>query len=234
MPSATLAGGLDRRAGRPELVAGEAAACVPVCGKGRLAGGALPPGRYQTEWFFGDYMTLDTDGSWARTEDSDGELSLPVSGTGEDTYHVAFFLDPVLVVEDAVQPGIPRRASDYVKWLAGRTDLLVSSPLSTAIGTVPAVAVDIRLAADAPSQYPDCRPDPCVTFIKVPAFDHSDGIRGDDEYRFTFADVTYSGADHLLGVKVEGRDVADLRAILPKVEALLATVVLPARPTPRP
>ena len=76
-PVATLPGGLEPRSGRPALVNGEAAACIPLCGQGRVAGGRLPAGRYQTEWFFGGYMTLETDGTWKRGEDSNGELGLP-------------------------------------------------------------------------------------------------------------------------------------------------------------
>ena len=227
----TLPDRLEPRPGRPDLVAGEAAPCVPICGQGRVAGGTLPAGRYQTAWFFGGYMTLESDGTWERTEDSNGELSLPVSGSGDDTYRVAFFLDPVLVVDDVVQTDVASWAAEYVAWLSGRPDLHVSAPTQAAIGAVPAVAVDIRLAADAPKQYPDC-PDRCVTFMKVPAFDHSDGILGDDVYRLFFADVRYGGTSHLLVVKVEGRDAKNLVAILPKVETLLATVVIPARPAP--
>lgn len=191
----------------------------------------LPAGRYQTEWFFGGYMTLQTDGTWERGEDSNGELGLPIAAPeGVAVYQVAFFLDPMLVVADVVQDEIPRQAAAYVDWLGRRPDLIVSEPIETRIGSVPAVRVDIRLGPDAPSQYDDCLPDPCVTFIKVAAFDHSDGVFGNDEYRFYFADITYSGTDHMLAVKVEGRDPDDLDALLPRVEALLETVVIPARP----
>lgn len=232
-PGATLPGGLESRMGRPALVDGEAAACIPGCAVGRVEGGMLPVGRYQTEWFFGGYMTLETDGSWDRGEDSNGELGLPIAAPeGIGVYQVAFSLDPSLVVGDIVQTEIPRQTADYVEWLGTQPELIVSEPIDARIGSVPAVAVDIRLGPNAPSQYDDCPPDPCVTFIKVEAFDHSDGILGDDEYRFYFADITYSGADHMLVVKVEGRDPEDLDAVLPKVEALLETVVIPARPAP--
>jgi hypothetical protein len=225
---ATLPGGLEARPGRPAYVDGEAAACVPLCGKGRVAGGMLPAGRYQTEWFFGGYMTIETDGSWERSEDSDGELSLPVSGSGDDTYRLAFFLDPVLVVDDRPQR-VPRSTAAYVEWLSARPQLVVGRPLATAIGTVAATAIDIRLATSARHQYPDC-PAACVTFLQVAAFDHSDGILGDDVYRFIFADVSYSGSDHLLVAKIEGRDDADLRAVLARVEPLIQTVKVPAKP----
>ena len=220
--------GLEVRHGRPPLVNGEAAACIPLCGRGRLALGSLPAGRYQTEWFFGGYMTIETDGTWQRSEDSDGELSIPVSGSGDDVYRLAFFLDPVLVVDDHPQQ-VERSAAAYVRWLSGRPQLIVSKPIAAAIDDVPATAIDIRLAPSAPHQYADC-PAACVTFLQVAAFDHSDGILGDDVYRFMFADVSYSGSDHLLVVKIEGRDADDLDAVVARVEPLLDTVVVPAKP----
>ncbi len=230
-PGPTLPGGLAARPGLPPLVDGEAAACIPGCAVGRVEGGLLPAGRYQTEWFFGGYMTVETDGTWKRGEDSNGELGLPIAAPeGSAVYQVAFFLDPVLVVNDVVQDEIPREAAAYVEWLGTQPDLIVSEPIETRVGSVPALAVDIRLGPNAPSQYEDCPPDPCVTFIKVEAFDHSDGVFGNDEYRFYFADIAYSGSDHMLAVKVEGRDPDDLDSVLPKVEAVLDTVVIPARP----
>jgi hypothetical protein len=223
----TLPDGLAVRPGRPALVDGEAAACIPGCAVGRAAGGKVPAGRYQTEWFFGGYMTIETDGSWQRTEDSNGELSLPVSGTGDDTYRLAFFLDPALVVDDRIQD-VPRTAEASVEWLRGHAELVVSEPIATTLGSLPATAIDIRLAPTAPHQYADC-PAACVTFLKVAAFDHSDGILGDDVYRFYFADVSYSSSDHMLVVKVEGRDDADLDAVVERVEPVLRTVKVPAR-----
>ncbi len=54
---------------------------------------------------------------------------------------------------------------------------------------------------------------------------------GDDVYRMYFADVTYSGSDHLLFVKVEGRDEADLQSVLVRTDPIMATVTIPAHPT---
>ena len=233
-PEPTLPGGLEPRAGRPPLVDGQVAACIPLCGEGGVSGGMLPAGRYQTEWFFGGYMTLETDGTWPRGEDNNGELVLRIGAPeGVAQYLTAFFLDPVLVRNDVDQE-VARNATAYVKWLGAHEHLVVSDPILTAIGSVPAVAVDIRLAPGAPSQYDDCPPDPCVAFIKFAALDHSDGVLGDDESRYYFADIAYSGSDHMLVVKVEGRDPADLDAALARVEPILATVVIPARPVPDP
>ena len=227
-PSATvLPGGLALRPGLPPLVDGEAAACVPGCGLGREAGGALPAGRYQTRWFFGGYMTIETDGTWSLGEDSNAELSLPTA----DNYQIAFALDPQLVLHGAVAEDVPLQASAYTDWLSMHPDLVVSDPEETLIGSVPATAVDISLAPDAGQDEADCGTDSCITFISNPAipseFQHVDGILGDDVYRFYFADVSYSGTDHLFVVKVEGRDEADVTS--PRVEQVLHTVVIPAR-----
>jgi hypothetical protein len=230
-PLATaLPGGLDLRPGRPALVDGEAAACVPGCGAGRVAGGQLAEGRYQTEWFFGGYMTIDTDGTWRLTEDSNAELSLP---TG-DNYRIAFLLDPHLVLHDAIAHDVPLEASAYVDWLARHPDLVVSEPQETSIGSTPALAVDIHLAATAGQDASDCGEDPCILFIRNPAipadFQHLDGILGNDIYRFYFADITYAGTDHLLMLKVEGMDESHLASIISRIEGLLASVTIPAHP----
>ena len=228
-PTATpLPGGLELRPGNPELVDGEAAACIPGCGVGRVAGGSLAAGRYQTEWFFGGYMTIETDGTWTLGEDSNAELSLP---TG-DNYQVAFLLDPQLVLHGAVAPDVPLEAAAYVDWLTAHPDLVVSEPQATRIGSVPAVAVDIHLAATAGQDESDCGSDPCITFIRNPAipaeFQHVDGILGNDVYRFYFADIAYAGTDHMLVLKVEGKDRSHLSSIVSRIEGLLASVTIPA------
>src|SRR5688500_11094122 len=110
VPTATaLPGGLEPRRGVAALVNGEAAACVPRCGVGRVADGPLPAGRYQTGWFFGGYMTIETDGTWTLGEDSNAELSLPTV----DGYQVAFGLDPQLVLHGIVADDVPLEAGAY-------------------------------------------------------------------------------------------------------------------------
>jgi hypothetical protein len=226
--AAPIPGDLKPRQGVPALVDGEAAECVPRCGVGHIAGGALPNGRYQTRWFFGGYMTVTTDGTWNLGEDSNAELSLPIA----EGYQIAFSLDPQLVLHGSVADDVALEADSYIEWLSGHPDLTVSEPVATAIGSVPATAVDISLAPGAGQDEADCGTDPCITFIKNPAipaqFAHVDGILGDDVYRFYFADVAYSGSDHLLVVKVEGDDQAQLEA--PRIHELLQSVSVPARP----
>jgi hypothetical protein len=206
----------------------EAAGCIPTCGVGRVAGGQLPGGRYQTQWFFGGYMTLESDGTWPLTEDSNAELSMPVQGD----YRMAFSLDPMLVLHGTVDTDLPLRASSYVAWLAAHPDLAVSEPVEAHIGNIPALAVDVRLGSTIRQDNADCGADPCIAFIKNPAipraFEHVDGILGDDVYRFYFADIAYAGMNHLLVVKIEARDATDLQPAVERAEEILRTVVVPA------
>lgn len=227
--AAALPGGLLPRPGLPPLVDGEAAACIPGCGIGRVANVDLPAGRYQTAWFFGGFMTLEIDGStWSIREDSNGELAIFLPGDTE--YAVAFWIDPVPYLHGQPASGVGHDAGAFIDRLATHPDLVVSTSEPTSIGEVPARAVDIWLAATAGQDEADCGVDPCISFIKNPAFDHVGGILGDDVYRFYFADVAYSGTDHLLVVMVEGRDRSHLDSITPTIEQLLRTVTIPARP----
>jgi hypothetical protein len=220
--------GLAPRSGLPPLTDGEVAACVPGCGVGRVAGGAMPNGRYQTRWFFGGSMTLETDDAWSLREDSNGELAIFLPG--DTAYAVAFWLDPEPYLHGRRVAGVGSDADAFLDWLASRPDLVVSAPRPASIGAVPARTVDIRLAASAGQDEPDCGADPCISFIRNPAFDHVGGILGDDDDRFIFADVTYAGTDHLLVAMVEGRDAPHLRSVIPATDALLRTVTIPARP----
>jgi hypothetical protein len=193
-----------------------------------MAGGAMPDGRYQTRWFFGGYMTVKTNGAWSLREDSNGELAIFLPGDTE--YAVAFWLDPEPYLHGQPVSGVGRQAGAFIDWLATHPDLVVSTPEAASIERMPATAVDINLAASAGQDEADCGADPCISFIKNPAFDHVGGILGDDVYRFYFANVAYSGTDHLLVVMVEGRDRSHLDSITPTIDELLRTVTIPAGP----
>lgn len=222
----TLPGGFEPRPGRPALVNGEAAACVPSCGLGRVEGGALPKGRYQTEWFFGGYMTVETDGRWERGEDSSGELGMYLPP--ERDYGLKFHLDLYPVKDEQRVHGIPSTAAGLVDWLRSQEWLVVGEGMSTRIGPLPANGVDVRLSASAPQQFADCGA-PCVDFLGFEQFDHAAiGIHGDDLYRIYFADVQYDGSAHVLVAHVESRARVHLDSVLPAVEQVLASVTVPA------
>jgi hypothetical protein len=61
-------------------------------------------------------------------------------------------------------------------------------------------------------------------------FEHVDGILGSDVYRFYFANISYSGTNHLLALKVEGSDAADLESTVARLQPLLDSATFPARP----
>jgi len=231
-----MPGGLEARPGLP-LIDGEATGCVPACEEyGTAQGGRLPTGHYQTKWFFSGFMTIESDGSWPISEDSTAELSLVVreGPDGPNTYLVHFDLDPLLVLHGVIDPMVDRTAKTYAEWLQARPDLAVSAPVAATIGSIPALSVDIKLGPKAGQDETICGSDPCISFMKNPwipqGFQHNDGILGDDIYRFYFADITYSGTNHLLRLWVEATDPDDLEATVSRVEALLHSATFPARP----
>jgi hypothetical protein len=212
----------------PPLVEGELAACLPLCAKGLVVPGDLPLGAYQTQWFFGGYMTLRMERAWTGLEDSTGELKIAPATDSE--YGVGFALDLYPVLSGQRVDGVPLTAAGMLGWLGGNTNLEVSKPTATSIGDLPATAVDIRLSKAAINDDPGCPARACVGFLGFPQWDHANGIAGDDVYRLYLADVRYSGTEHVFSVTVEGRDRAHLREIVPAVEQVLETVKVPARP----
>lgn len=172
-------------------------------------------------------MTLETDGTWSLREDSNGELAIFLPGDTE--YAVAFWIDPEPYLHGRPVSGAGRDAGAFLAWLPTHPDLVVSPAERASIGKVPATAVDVRLAKSAGQDEADCGADPCISFINNRAFDHVGGILGDDVYRFFFADVSYSGTDHLLVAMVEGRDASHLHSITAMIDALLRTVTIPAK-----
>jgi hypothetical protein len=220
--------GLAPRPDLPPLAKGELAACLPLCAKGRVVPGDLPLGAYQTQWFFGGYMTLRTERAWTGLEDSTGELKIAPATDSE--YGVGFALDLHPVLNGQRVDSVPMTAAALLDWLGGNANLEVSKPTATSIGNLPATAVDIRLSKAAVNDDPGCPARACVNFLGFPQWDHANGIAGDDVYRLYLADVRYSGTDHVFSVTVEGRDRTHLREIVPAVEQVLETVKVPAQP----
>jgi hypothetical protein len=215
----------------PALVGGEADPCLPLCARGHADAGPFDVGvRYQTKWFFGGYMTVTPTRALAGGEDSTGELGVYLPGDLE--YGLKFHLDLYPVVDERRVDGVPRTATALLDWLRGHHDLVVSTAETTSIGPLPAVAVDVRLAASAPEQFPDCGA-PCVDFLGFEQFDHAAiGIRGSDIYRLYLADVRYGGSNHVLVAHIESRGRAHLDAARSAFEELLATVTVPGGDPP--
>ncbi len=216
---------LEDRPHLPELVDGEAAACLPLCVSGLTQPGVLPAGTYQTVWFFGGYMTIELDGSWTGIEDSNGEFK--IAPTEDTEYGVSFTLDLYPVSDGTRVDGVPLTADGLERWLRGNPNLVVSSATHGDIGGLPATVIDVSLSASAPREHADC-PGPCVDFIGFEQWDHANGILGNDVYRFYLADVRYSGSEHVFIVNIEGRDEDHLNSFASLIEDRLATVDVPA------
>jgi hypothetical protein len=221
-----LASGLEPRPHLPPLKDGEAAACVPGCGlTAKVSPGELPGGKYQTQWFFGGYMTLSTGGGWFNLDDSTGELKLIPPGGGD--YGVGFALDLYPVRgEKGVKP-VPETVKRWIAWYRRNPSLLVSRPTKARVGDIMATRIDLTTAATAKNDDPECPATRCVNVWGFPQWDHFGGIAGNDVYRQYLADVLYSGSRHVFFVTVEARDEADIAAVTPRIEALLMTVTLP-------
>jgi hypothetical protein len=214
---------LAERPGLPPLQDGQVAACVPECTNGRAVPD-IPLGPYQTQWFFGGYMTLTFDSVWTAVEDSAGEFK--VRPEGDDEYGVSFTLDNYLVRDGAKVEGVPRTVAGWVRWHRRDPRLIVSKPRTAKIGRLRTKAIDVRLSQKAKREHPDC-PAACVDLWGNDKFDHANGILGNDVYRLYLDDVRYSGSRHLLIIIVEGRNAAHLARFTPKVEHLLESVRLP-------
>jgi hypothetical protein len=154
--------GLAPRPDLPPLAKGELAACLPLCAKGRVVPGDLPLGAYQTQWFFGGYMTLRTERAWTGLEDSTGELKIAPATDSE--YGVGFALDLHPVLNGQRVDSVPMTAAALLDWLGGNANLEVSKPTATSIGNLPATAVDIRLSKAAVNDDPVARHEHASTF----------------------------------------------------------------------
>lgn len=236
-PRPTVPGGLARRPGLPPLVNGEANPCLPLCVTGATEAGPFTVGeRYQTKWFFGGYMTLTPAREWRGgvgqhgrpAWDSTGDLAMFLPG--EDEYGTKFAMDLYPVTAEQRVEGVPNTAAGLIGWLRDHPHYDISEEIPTAIGPLPATAIDVWNSPEAPSQYPDCEGLPCSDMFSFEQYRDNGGILGDDIYRFTFADVEFNDTRHVLIVMVEARDRAHLDSLIPATEELLATVTVPAHP----
>jgi len=176
----------------------------------------------------GGMMTVVLDTPWALSEDSTGEFSM---GTVEDPdYRLVLWLDVHPVVVGARVEGVPSTAEGLLGWLRAHPGLTLSEPIESVIGEMPATAVDVSISPAAVNDDPGCPEAVCQDFFGFPQWREPFGIAGDDPYRLYFADVTYSGTDHVLVAAVEARDAEHLAQFVPVAEAVMATIEIPARP----
>jgi hypothetical protein len=115
-------------------------------------------------------------------------------------------------------------------WLRSDPGLVVSAPIESTIGAIPATAVDLAISRAAVNDDPGCPAAVCHNFLGFPRWGGPFGIAGDDPYRLWVADVSYSGTDHVLVAALESRDANHFARFLPAAEKVMATATFPARP----
>ena len=141
-----------------------------------------------------------------------------------------FWLDVYPVVAGNRVEGIPNTATDLLTWLRTDPGLVVSAPIESTIGAVPATAVDVAISPAAVNDDPGCPAPVCHNFLGFPQWGKPFGVAGDDPYRLWFADVSYSDTDHVLVAALESRDPDHFARFLPEAEEVMATATFPARP----
>ena len=164
-----------------------------------------------------------------------GGVSVAPEGSW-DLHRVLFWSDLVPVGKDRERAaGVPSTAPKLVAWLRSRPNLRVSEPRSGTIGTdaLPAQVVDIAVSGKAVNEASDCPARACADFLTWPnSGDNVYGIAEPAVLRLYLSDVGYGGRTHLFAIGIEGRDQADLKALLPDAEKLIAGADAPVSPTP--
>ena len=184
--------------------------CVPSCNTpGLTEPGPLPPGTYETQWFFG------------------GEMVVTLEENG------VFFWEDVYPIEDGMRvDGVPPTAAGLLDWLTSSSQVDVSSPTRGTIGDLPATVVDVSLAPNAVNDEDNayCRDRTCALFLGFPQWDGPWGIAGGQVQRIYLTDVTYGGQDHLFVVVIYPDDPEDMKTFSGTAERLIDTVRVPATP----
>ena len=203
--------------------------CVPACNTPGLSRpGPLPPGPYETEWFFGGEMVITPAEPWSVHEDSTGEFALTLDATPENG---VYFWEDVYPVEDETRvDGVPLTVDGLLNWIHKDPRLEETAPQSGRIGDLPATVVDVTISKGTNNEDPACPTDTCVLWLGFPQWFGSWGIAEPQVQRFYLSDVTYGGKAHLFVAVVYPDDPADMQAFSPHGEDLLATVQVPATP----
>jgi hypothetical protein len=203
--------------------------CVPSCNTpGLTRPGPLPPGSYETSWFFGGEMVVELNEPWSSHEDSTGEFALTLDATPENG---VFFWEDVYPVEDETRvDGVPMTVDGLLDWIHKDPRLEATAPQRGRIGDLPATMVDVTISKGAKNEDPACPTDTCVLWLGFPQWDGSWGIAEPQVQRLYLSDVMYGGKTHLFVAVVYPDDPANMEAFAPHGEDLLATVQVPATP----
>lgn len=202
--------------------------CVPSCNQPGLSQpGAVDPGPYETQWFFGGEMVVTLDEPWGVHEDSTGEFALELDS--DPAFLVLFWEDVYPVVDERRVDGVPKTADGLLGWMRDDPRLDVSAPHQGEIGDVSATIVDVSIAATAKNDDPGgCPTDVCALWLGFPQWDGSFGIARPQVQRFYLSDVTYGGERHLFVAVVYPDDPADMESFLPHATDVIRSVQIPA------
>ena len=201
--------------------------CVPSCNQPGLSRpGALDPGPYETQWFFGGEMVITLDEPWGVHEDSTGEFALELNS--DPTMLLLFWEDVYPVVDEQRVHGVPMTTDGLLRWMRDDPRLDVSAAHRGVIGHVDATVVDVSIAKDAKNDDPGCPTDVCALWLGFPQWEGSWGIAEPQVQRFYLSDVTYGGETHLFVAVVYPDDPADMETFLPHAKEVIASVKVPA------
>ena len=207
------------------VVIGTLNGCVPACMLGLTRPGNLPPGEYQTKYFFGGRMQVTLDGDWRSREDSTGEFHLSPNGSNND---LLFWEDVYPLENETRVEDVPMTAAGLLDWLSGSPRLKTTAPVAGHIGeTIPATIVDVSIAKGAPNEDPGCVDVSCILFLGFPQWDAPWGIAEPQIQRFYIADVSYGGASHLFVAVIYPDNPADLESHRLLAEPVIASVRVP-------
>lgn len=206
--------------------------CIPACSYngGRLDPIPLPTGEYRTDGFFGGAMTVTFGSGWMSPEDTSGEFSARSLASPRSHPDLIVFWEDVYPVEHEERvEGVPLTAAGILNWMNSSPRLDVTARTTGAIGSLPAMVVDVSVAHGAGNEDPDCPPRyaPCILFLGFPQWFGPWGIAGEQVQRFYLSDVTYGGVDHLFVAVVYPDDPADLEAFVSKAAPILGSVHVP-------
>jgi hypothetical protein len=135
--------------------------CAPECAAGGAEPGTIPAGEYTTQYFLDGKLTVTFDEPWQSTEDQGVEFSAWPSAAGSVNLHRVLFWSDILPVDPHgnVVTSIPNTSAGFLEWLRARPNVDVSDPQPATIGRdkLPAIVVEVAIAADADNEDPGAR-----------------------------------------------------------------------------